>query len=244
MARWVFVAIGLGQSAVAQLWLGPSQSRSLSSVESAQLSSAMDMAEMIAGSQTGRQRSEAFRDVFAVRIAVSAWRVGALKPPNEGGFASDPRGYTWPDLPPCAKCPKGEYVPGQTPIQYVAFGAQDLASLCPCAMALVVLHEGHRLNFSLAHPGPSPVQPPTQAWWQAVTSATLAQGALAIEDLENLAAARSLMPCADPDCARDLTELEHDARAYLEKVNGAIGECMQAGQPVAPLVPPYPPTYQ
>ena len=135
----------------------------------------------------------------------------------------------------------GSYKPGQTGIQYTSLADWFLARACPCAVAVVLLHEGHRLNQDL--PASNPSDPPSVQFSQIVFQAANEQQ-LATNDLVNIQAAREVCQGTDDACKKELDELEKKARGFLDEANKAAAFMSKLGYPLASVSAPYPPTYR
>jgi hypothetical protein len=120
------------------------------------------------------------------------------------------RAYTTPD----EEKPRPRYKPGQTAAQFVWIDAAQVARLCPLALAVLVLHEGWRLEQSCF------ATPETLADYKEMTANSQQQ---MLQDIKNISAAGTsiaLPPApADADCLKDLSKLKDELKATLANVN-------------------------
>lgn len=148
----------------------PPDTRSPNATESARIDAALGIAQSIvnklnepaAPGETGDGKV-AKRNLDAFKRARRDGRVVTLvQPPESEGRQF--RGATWPDLPtdpsqdPLGMTAggvegNGKYREGQTAIQYCGLNATLAYQLCDCALAIVILHEGHRLEQEISPPG-------------------------------------------------------------------------------------------
>ncbi|MCA3716873.1 MAG: hypothetical protein IM674_01335 [Brevundimonas sp.] len=109
----------------------------------------------------------------------------------------------------------GTYWISQTMFQFTGLNHQFLLDACPCAVALVMLHEGHRLNQSTL---PPPGAPPTPAEYPAAKAQAQNDQAMANGDLANVdAAKRTCMPAAVPQNPK---HPDNQCRDYIAIIEG------------------------
>lgn len=110
--------------------------------------------------------------------------------------------------------PRPRYRPGQTAAQFVWIDAAQVARLCPLALAILLLHEGWRLEQSCF------ANPETIAEYKEMTANSQQQ---MLQDLKNISAASAsiALPPSPPDadCLKDLSKLKDELREGLGNVN-------------------------
>lgn len=221
----------------------PNGTRNPTTAENNAVDAAEQAAQDIVNQLTGDAKKKAEENLRAWRDARKAgrFRIGV---PIENKEA--PRGFTWPDTPydgtkpPAKAAETGSYKPGQTDIQITSLAAWFVARACPCAVAVVILHEGHRLNQDV--PAHDPADSPSIMMSKAALNVANEQE-LSKNDLNNIQAARAACQGTDDACKKELDELEKGARAFLNRANNAAVVSTARGYPVPVVQPPYPPTY-
>jgi hypothetical protein len=211
----------------------PPNTRELSTTEREKAQAAIEKAKQIVdklnepGGETGDGKV-AKRHLDSFVNAQGAGRVITLLPPDDP-FDPDNRfrACTWPDFPhdpnqdPASLTAgetsgNGKYREGQTAIQWCAIAVSSYA-LCDCALAVVILHEGHRLEQNISPPGQSGL---SNAQFDARVAQSIGNELdLCYEDLVRIRAAREVCAPLTAQCNADLNRLEREARGNLEVEN-------------------------
>lgn len=220
----------------------PNNSHTPSAAENGQLDAAQAAADAIAAQLTGNAKKEAERCLKAWKLARDQGRVAILEIPP--GARVTFRGLTTPDTPsPPSKngtpaTPnRGRYWANQSRWQWTCIEANFLATKCSCAVAVVILHEGWRLEQEVPT---APIgQPPAASFFQSVQQITTNQQNQSAQDLENIRAAKALAACQDPACIAELDALEAEARAALGAANGNAARLTRDGHSTPQVPAPY-----
>ena len=147
------------------------------------------------------------------------------------------RGFTWPDAPdppilgPAGSgnnAPQGEYMMSQTMLQFTGISAESMTK-CDCVVAILIIHEGRRLDQS----GPSSSGDPTN--WDAAATMTSNDQQLYLNDIKDIDAA--LPPngiCApmDVDCETELRTMREIAQTRMRAANANAAACRANGRNV------------
>ncbi len=197
----------------------PPQVGGVSAGATSALSAKLDAAESAAESiiselaADGDAQARAMKQLAALRIARKSNRVNTMEVPP--ARRSRVRAVTSADIYGGGRRPS--YLPGQTNAQIVTIRRDLVMELCPRALAVIMLHEGWRLDQDV--PGDAPVD--ADETKRIVSN----EQQLVKQDLKCIAAARggiSLPPTTmDAKCLSDLDELEAEAKNNLGKLNQA-----------------------
>lgn len=228
-AAWLLLACA--SSALAQI-PGTMQGTSSppSTTDNGKIDSAESAAQDIVDSLDGDAKKEAERCLKAFKAARKDNRVVKFtmpEPPPGKKAPPKPRGWTTPDVPASLGGGTAEYWISQTCVQFIGLESTFLARACPCAIAVVILHEGWRAEQHC------PANPTTNAQLQQVVQNNQQ---MAAQDLRNIAKARTVCQGTDPACKDELDALEGEARDFLAKMNKIAGALTNAGLN-APAVP-------
>ena len=134
------------------------------------------------------------------------------------------RGWTWPDVTPGPAGPQplagqignGEYLKGQTAAQFTGIDIESLG--CPCVAAVLILHEGHRLEQAVKDSAK------TEAEEKAVVSN---EQQMWTEDVNNINDVLASESCCGPCCTWCCVELyamKGVAQAKIEQANKFAAE--------------------